>query len=478
MIGKRWLVAALMVVIGASSARPVDAQFRKGFPPTTKEVFLNRKRAPKVYLMGTTIRVEGLAQNPALADAAKQIGTVLEAELTSHDSRLVPVRDKPQTAIAVTLVQIDTGRVNETRKETVTKQTGTKNGKPVYGPVEEYHTYVVVTGKVSATYQVRDTTTGAILDSDTLSPEYRQDFLNGVGAPDTDVVRLELLKAIGDSIVTRVTPTYERVKVLLARPNDEIDDINNLAQRNLWDRNLERLMATKALLDPKKEAYRQYNLGVANEALAYAAQELTTSKRLLEEASGYYNRAIEGKPDEKYFSEPQTRIAEAIAGYTTLHEMITKYEEMRKATATAAATSPPPTGGTRALTPSSTTPPSTAWNNAAIIGLKNKGLDDANLIEAIKLADSVAFDFSPNGLGDLLTAKISNPVISAMRAKQAGAAPGNRGSRAPATRGGRGRSATGGATAAPASQAPAASPKPVATPAAGANAPGKPTPAK
>ena len=56
-------------------------------------------------------------------------------------------------------------------------------------------------------------------------------------------------------------------------------------------------------------------------------------------------------------------------------------------------------------------------SNKDVIDLRAAGLDDENLIAAIKSAKSVGFDLSPAGLKTLLGAKITNRVITAMRAR-------------------------------------------------------------
>jgi hypothetical protein len=55
--------------------------------------------------------------------------------------------------------------------------------------------------------------------------------------------------------------------------------------------------------------------------------------------------------------------------------------------------------------------------NTDVIDLRKAGLDDDNLIAAIRDAPSVRFDLSPAGLKALLAAKVSNAVITAMRVR-------------------------------------------------------------
>ena len=55
--------------------------------------------------------------------------------------------------------------------------------------------------------------------------------------------------------------------------------------------------------------------------------------------------------------------------------------------------------------------------NKDVIDLRAAGLDDSNLIAAITAAKAVNFDLSPAGLKTLLTGKVSNAVITAMRGR-------------------------------------------------------------
>ena len=69
-----------------------------------------------------------------------------------------------------------------------------------------------------------------------------------------------------------------------------------------------------------EDAYRLYNIGVAYEALAYQADDEATAMKYLEEAAINYGKAIDAKPAEKYFLEPQKRIETAIVHYKKLED--------------------------------------------------------------------------------------------------------------------------------------------------------------
>jgi len=55
--------------------------------------------------------------------------------------------------------------------------------------------------------------------------------------------------------------------------------------------------------------------------------------------------------------------------------------------------------------------------NADMMDLRALGLDDENLLEAIKAAKAVKFDVTPAGLKQLLNSNVSNRVMAAMRAR-------------------------------------------------------------
>jgi hypothetical protein len=236
-------------------------------------------------------------------------------------------------------------------------------------------------------------------------------------------VEQQLIKDAVLQVVQRLAPTKEPVKVQMGRPNDAIDNLNKLGQAGLWSRMLEQLEKMPPLKDRDKEAYRQYNIGVAHEAIGYESADVGVALKYLEQAQAKYGQAIEMKPDEKYFREPQTRIATAITSYSTLERQIASYDRVRaKPAAAARATTAAPTRGSAPARNAGAKPPAAAkgsFGNAEVIDLLKSGLDEENMLAAIKDAKTVSFDLSPDGLKQLLSNKVPNRIISAMRAKSA-----------------------------------------------------------
>jgi hypothetical protein len=205
-----------------------------------------------------------------------------------------------------------------------------------------------------------------------------------------------------------VSPGREPVRVLLAR-SDDVDRLNAMAQSRRWHEWLDALEATKPNRDPKRDSYRIHNLAVANEAIAYEATALEEQSARLRLAARLITQALHQNPSEKYIVESQSRISKSVADYEQLAEL---YRQAKAIPSTPPAPSRP--SAPRVAVPLAE---AVAMTNKDVIELRGAGLDDENLIAAINEAKVVNFDLSPAGLKALLTAKVSNRVITAMRAK-------------------------------------------------------------
>jgi len=420
-------VASVVVAVALGNPPRAEAQFRKGLTQQKTEVTLNRKHPPTVLITGTAIKVEVVSQTNGRENIAQRFKSTVETRLLAGDARLRVETAQPDTLIMCTISRLDTKQSAGQRQVQVSKKTGTKqvwNAKKkayetqdVYSTVNETQHFTAVQGDLAVAVQVQDRVSGASIDSQSFTPTYTREFLAGTTPPDQSRVEQLLIDSAVEQVMRRLTPTTEPVTVMLARP-DAIDEINKLGQAGLWNRMLEQLEQIPPLKDPKKEAYRLFNLGVAREAMAYSSEDIPTSKKLLEQASSLYGRAIEMKVDEKYFQTPQIRIQEGIAAYAQLE----RQQAIIAAAAAAkqAADSASSKSGARALT---TTPPATtkpaAFGNKDVVELVAGGLDEASLLDAIKNAKTVAFDLSPEGYKQLLAGKVSAKVMAAIRARQA-----------------------------------------------------------
>ena len=169
----------------------------------------------------------------------------------------------------------------------------------------------------------------------------------------------------------------------------------------LWARDLEMLETLQPYGDPRIDSFRQYNIGVANEALAYQAQDVQAAIKYLQQASNAYGKAIDARPEEKNFIPAQTRIKLALEHYEQIGQ-----------TSVAAAAIP-------------TTAPQPAekpLTNDDVIDMVKAKLDHGNIVDTIQHASATSFDLSPQGLIALSKAGVNGQIIGTMKVQQRGGA--------------------------------------------------------
>lgn len=100
------------------------------------------------------------------------------------------------------------------------------------------------------------------------------------------------------------------IDVMIAKP-DALKPGNKFARVGEWEDALE-IWATATFKKASGEAYRFYNVGVANEALAYAnIKDLDRASAYLQLADDAYKEALKLRPKEKYFRPAFDRIRAA-----------------------------------------------------------------------------------------------------------------------------------------------------------------------
>jgi tetratricopeptide (TPR) repeat protein len=248
-------------------------------------------------------------------------------------------------------------------------------------------------------------------------------------------LRHQLIQQIVTDIATRLVSTEQAVDVYLAR--GKLDGANKLAESGLWSRYLENLETMTPFSNPHDDAYRLYNIGVAYEALGYQTADHAAAKKFLEQASIYYGKAIDGKPDEKFFLEPQNRIETAVAYYKKLEErrsdnVVAAAEPAdSKATvktakgthadpsAPAALAAKKPSAAKAPLTNAAATqkdkPAAAALTNDKVVEMVKSGVDEDNVIVTIRQAAAVNFDISPDGQIQLAKNGVKGKIVAAMR---------------------------------------------------------------
>lgn len=445
-------LAAATLLVAACLSSAASAQ---GFGSSKKKITLHRKLPPQAHLNGSAINVQVTGHN-IQTDVSADLRNMLEAELLKDDHRLRADDKHPDSIIACNITEYVPPTAQTSTHSTYVP--GSK--KPGQETVTRY------SGILKLAYTAKDAHSGRTLDSDNITAKYDDEF-NQYGStsggvtgtlshtwdklkhgkveadrpPTAGELRDLLFSDAVSQIASRLVNTDEPVEVLLAR--GKLDDADKLAEADLWTRNLEALETMTPFPNKEDDAYRLYNIGVAYEALAYASEDSKAATKYLQEAAINYGKAIDDKPSEKYFMEPQKRIDTAIAHYKTLREQpktvasadtssssasdnvtaksVKSGTATSKSATTKSTSSSATTGNSTAAkstTPASPKKPSgPPLTNDQVIQMAKAGLDEDNIIDTIKSAGSVNFDLSVDGQVKLAQNGVKGKILTAMKAK-------------------------------------------------------------
>lgn len=215
--------------------------------------------------------------------------------------------------------------------------------------------------------------------------------------PDTETdasLDNKMMGSLALHVASHLVLMDERITVLLAQ-GGELDGAARLALNGRWSEYLEQLSQIPPPPDAADKAYLEYDIGVANEALGYAASDPKAALKYLQESSIDYSKAVEANASEKYFLAPQRRIETAITRYTGLANA-----ESAAAARSQQASHPVTTG--EKLT------------NADVIKLVNAHLDKRLIANKIVTVPRVEFDLSVDGLVALSQAGVPTDLIALM----------------------------------------------------------------
>jgi hypothetical protein len=401
---------------------PAEAQFRRGILGDAREVTLFPVQPPAI-LLPSNATVEVVIRNTSSAPArvVEKMKDLLARQLTDNDPRLRLAEQKGDLVLTASLTEWTESRRNSTKYVSETRQVGTKvvtdkNGKSRTEPVYEYgrnRPSVVITANTGVRIEVRRRNGGTPLADESARYTISEEHVLDQNPPSREAIEDQLIDNVLRRAAGRVTPGREPVRVLLAR-SDEVDRLNDMALDRKWQAWEDALAAVKPHRDRKRDSYRLHNLAVAQEALAYEAEAVEDALNHLARAAELIGQAGAQNPEEKYITETLNRINLSTSSY----RQVAKLQQTMN---TVSSPPPPPPAPERARpsTPAAagTSAASETLTNAEILELRAAGLDDDNLIATIKAAKSVNFDLSPGGLKQLLNAKVSNRVITAMRAR-------------------------------------------------------------
>jgi tetratricopeptide (TPR) repeat protein len=415
------IVVIVLMVVGALAASLAGAQ---GFGANKEKVTLQRKLPALIHLPGETIKV---TVTSADEDGALpyDFQALLETELLKDDPNLRD-DDNPSTQIICQITEYSHPDPVYTNKLGSGQAVGASNSplSQLSKTASKIGATQRITGKIDVSFQAKDAT-GRVLISDNIDSTYDREFdsagnstAHGVfgqvggtfshvkggaksedGPPTPSELRSRLIIDAVQQIAEHLVDSDENVDVLLARKDGPLEEGDKDAMTGLWERALETYETAPAFPKPEDDAYRLYDIGVAYEALAYQAEDQTAAMKYLDQAAINYGKAIDAKPDEKYFLEPQKRIETAIAHYKELQK---EQDDAARAKADLAANP-----GGKGLT------------NAQVITMVKSGIDEATVLQAIRGAAAVNFDLTPAGQKALTAGGVSPHELAEMKTQAA-----------------------------------------------------------
>jgi tetratricopeptide (TPR) repeat protein len=399
----------------------------QGFGANKEKVTLQRKLPALIHLPGETIKV---TVTSADEDGALpyDFQALLETELLKDDPNLRD-DDNPSTQIICQITEYSHPEPIYTNKLGTGQAVGSSNSplSTLSKTASKIGATQRITGKLDVSFQAKDAT-GRVLISDNIDSTYDREFdsagnstSHGVfgqvtgtfshvkggaksedGPPTPAELRSRLIIDAVQQIAEHIVDSNETLDVLLARKDGPLEEGDKDALTGLWERALETFETAPAFPKPDEDAYRLYNIGVAYEALAYEADDEKIAMKYLDQAAINYGKAIDAKPTEKYFVEPQKRIETAIAHYKELD--LQKQRDAEKA---------------RNQSVDAANSKAQGLTNNQVIAMVKSGMDDATVIQAIRGASAVNFDLTPAGQKALTTGGVSVHLLAEMKVQAA-----------------------------------------------------------
>jgi hypothetical protein len=434
--------------------------FAQGFGTmvgTKKKVVLHRKLPAIVHLTSDSFNVRVTARDKEQADVAQSLSDILETELLRDNNRLHVDKNAPGVTISCSITHFEIPKAQSFTRNELVLQKGHN--------LEQPKKFYKMSGTLEVAYQAKDRS-GKVLDSGNLQAKYSKEYEEGTnqaadkslatkvidpvkraagrktadsGPPTTTDIRQDLIHQVVKQVAVSLVNTDENVEVYLAR--GKLSNADKIAESGLWTRYLEELETMAPLSNSKDDAYRLYNIGVANEALAYQSEDHAAARKFIQQAAINYGKAIDGKPDENYFLEPQKRIESAAAYYKRLEDRregvslasstdstdssansashggsakSTHTASSKKAnTTTKSSTQAPPV--TNASIKQKETAGKPTLTNGKVIEMFKSGVDEDNIIATIRQSSNVQFDISPDGQIELAKNGVKGKILAAMR---------------------------------------------------------------
>jgi hypothetical protein len=292
-----------------------------------KYIELKTRQPASVRLFNTSIAFTGSSTNREYTPVQESLLATLETELVSNEKTLVKKNTAHEAEWTLSLKVTGFSIANpQQRVET--------NGK-------SSTSYTRWSGSLNAAYQVLDRT-GHVHDASNVSDVYNKEFntsggggimskiptsIHGMGKkpgapqviPQTpEDVKQIMIKDVVQQIATQLGNTTKSLQVEVAVGDEHLNRAQEFMDKQLWSRALDELEKTPAYPKPDEEAYRQYDIGLAYEAMSYDSKNASEQRENVFKAAEYYDKSLELNTKEKYFVESVARTKDAIARFKAL----------------------------------------------------------------------------------------------------------------------------------------------------------------
>ena len=366
-----------------------------------KKITLQVRQPALVRLANTSIAFTGRSTNPEYLSVQESLLATLSTELLSNEKTL---QVKPNPAEANWVFSMDVTGFHISQPEKRTDNYANKGAS----------TTVRWTGSLNVAYRINDHT-GRVHDADNANCAYQKDtnpnaavatthkvlgvpmaLPGGRGAKaqnsnephTTEDVKQAMIKDVVNGIAARLGNTSRALEVQVATGEARLDRASDFMDKKLWARALEELESGSALPKPEEESYREYDIGLAYEAMAYEPKSSDEQRTNFFKAMEHYDKAMELNPKEKYYVETVARARDAVARYKTLETM--QREDQQKQTNPSVAS----VAVTTSTTPT-TPPPPTAkpkLNVAGVADMVKEGVPEGQIVSIIQNSQ---VDFDP-----------------------------------------------------------------------------------
>ena len=313
-----WLVAVLVCAVAVPAwAGPGFGTLRK------KYIELKTRQPAAVRLANTSIAFAGSSTNHEYTPVQESLLATLETELVSNEKTLLKKNTSKEADWTFNLKVTGYSAGNpQQRTETTGKSTTN---------------YTKWNGSLNAAYQVLDHA-GHVHDANNISYVYDKEFATGgagsffskipsIGKKSStpqviphspEDVKQIMIKDVVQQIATNLGNTTRSLQVEVAVGDEHLNRAAEFMEKQLWSRGLDELEKTPAYPKPEEEAYRQYDMGLAYEAMSYDSKNTAEQRENIFKAAEYYDKSLELNAREKYFVESVARTKDSIARFKAL----------------------------------------------------------------------------------------------------------------------------------------------------------------